>query len=182
MDLTHCCLHIIITACGITLLRVYFQMRGYTFPRVFPHVEIHVKWCKSSFGIYTLPLAFPHVKIHLFYCFTASEKKINKNSTCGDTHFLVYFPMWRYTFLCVFSHVEMHIVLCNSSYGFNTLLLTYYHTCMNIISPCLFLLLKKYFHMQRYTQRRVSPHVEMHIILCNLSLSLVFPHVEIFVL
>ena len=65
-----------ITVCGITLLlHVYFHMRGYTFPRVFPHVEIHVKWCKSSFGIYTLPHAFPHVEIHLSLRFTASEKK-----------------------------------------------------------------------------------------------------------
>ena len=159
------------TACGITLLRVYFRMRGYTFPCVFPHVEIHVKLCKSSFGIYTLPLAFPHVEIHLSESITGSEKK---NLQCGDAHFLVYFPMRRYTFLCVFPHVEMHLLLCNSSYGFNPLLLTYYRTCMNIHSPCIYLLLKKYFHMRRYTQKRVSPHVEIHIILCNSSLSLVF--------
>ena len=50
---------------------VYHRMRYYTSLRVFPHAGIrisaciHVKWCKSSFGIYTLPLAFPHVEIHL---------------------------------------------------------------------------------------------------------------------
>ena len=108
------------------------------------------------------------------------KKKERKNSTCGDTHFLVYFPMRRYTFSGVFPHAEIHIVLCNSSYGFNTLLLTYYPTCMNIHSPCIFLLLKKYFHMRRYTRKRVSPHVEIHMILCNSSLSLVFPHLEIY--
>ena len=152
-------------------------MRGYTFPRVFPHVEIHVKWCKSSFGIYTLPLAFPHVGNSLIL---AVYRFWKNNSTCGDTHFLVYFSMRRYTFSRVFLHVEIHIVLCNSSYGFNTLLLTYYRTCMKIHSPFIFLLLKKYFHMRRYMRKRVIPHVEIHIILCNSSLSLVFPHVEIY--
>ena len=34
--------------------------------------------------------------------------------------------------------------------------------------------------MQRYTRKHVFPHVEIHIILCNSSLSLVFPHVEIY--
>ena len=154
-------------------------MRIHIFSRVFQHVEIHIKLCKSSFGIYTLPLAFPHVEIHLPSVLPLLKTTIPQ---CGDTHFLVYFPMWRYTFSRVFQHVEILILLCNSSYGFNTLLLTYYCTCMNIHSPCIYLLLKKYSYMWRYTWKRVSPHVEIHIILCNSSLSLVFPHVEIYLL
>ena len=92
---------------------------------------------------------------------------------CGDTHFLVYFPMRRYTFSRVFPHVEIHILPCNSWYGFNTLLLTYYCTCMNIHSPCIYLLLRKYSHVDVHAETCISAcgnTLEM----CNASLSLVF--------
>ena len=135
-------------------------------------------------------MGFTHYRLHFrVWKFTYSsvllllkKKKKKKRPPHAETHifFRMYFPMRRYTFSRVFPHVEIHMVLCNSSYGFNTLLLTYYRMCMNIHSPCIFLLLKKYFHMWRYTRKRVSPHVEIHIILCNFSLSLVFPHVEIY--
>ena len=92
---------------------MYFHVQGYTFPRVSPHVEIHVKCVNPHLGF---KHAFPHVEIHLSERFTAFGKKKGKESTCGDTHFLVYFPMRIYTFSRVFPHVEIHIVLCNSSY------------------------------------------------------------------
>ena len=73
--------------------RVYFPMRTYTFPRVFPHVEIHTIRCKSSYGFYTLPLAFPHAAIHYFRCISTSLKihLFWRNSTCGVSPILVYF-------------------------------------------------------------------------------------------
>ena len=81
------------TACGNTLILVYFPMRTCTFPRVFPHVEIHTIRCKSSYGLYTLPLAFPHAAIHYFRCISTSLKihLFWRNSTCGVSPILVYF-------------------------------------------------------------------------------------------
>ena len=71
-----------ITTCGITLFCVYFHMQRYAFLHVFPHMEIHITMCKSSFGIYTLLLAFPHVKIHISVCFSPCACI----SACGNTH------------------------------------------------------------------------------------------------
>ena len=100
-----------ITACGITPFRVYFRMREFTLPRIFPHVEIPEKTC--------IPARFFPVEIHESAC----------KLTCGNSLSRSNFLMWKYTKKWVFPHVgkstifgvfphaEMHDLMWISTWG-----------------------------------------------------------------
>ena len=122
------------------------------FPRVFLHVEIHVKWYKSSFGIYTLPLAFPHVEFTYPTVLSLLKKKKKKPH------------MRTYTFSSVFPNAEIHIFVCTSArrntqfprgkhagiHNFSGIS-TCKNTCGNVNS-----------RLRKYTRIGVLPHAVIH--------------------
>ena len=171
-------------------------MRTYTFPRVFPHAEIHTIRCKSSYGFYTLPLAFPHAAIHYFRCISTSLKihLFWHNSTCGVSPILVYFRFsgihyflrdsaCGYTLVIVyFRLLKIHFFVRNSTCG-NTLVKVYFRlleihffvrnsTCGNTLVKVYFRLLEIHFFVRCkssygfYTLPLAFPHAAIHYFRC----------------
>ena len=105
-----------ITPCGYTREKVNFPRRGnspnfdfphmriYTYNCEFPLVEMHPKMRISAVRIYTFFGVLPHVEIHSFF-FRAAEIRV---STCGNSHEIVYFRMWKYTKNCEFPNMRKY--------------------------------------------------------------------------
>ena len=109
---------------------MYFRTREFTFPHVFPHVEIPEKSCipaRLSSRKFTNPLVNWHAEIR----FPAQISACGNTPTdeyflpLGNPQFLVYFRVWKCKILCEFPHgekrisagVDLHILLCISTCG-----------------------------------------------------------------
>ena len=97
-----------------TPFRVYFRMRKFTFPRVFPHVEIPEKSCipaRFSPRKFTNPLVNWPAEIHFPAWISAygNTPKTEYFRTLGNPQFLVYFHMRKCTISCEFPHGERRI-------------------------------------------------------------------------
>ena len=108
-------------------------MRNYTVLCVFPHAEIHAKMCISAWGntlenVYlrrcgvifseavTRINEFPHAEMQAVMC--KSQMRI---------YTILRVFMWKYTWKCVFPHVEIHTDKCNTACG-NTLNTAHFYT------------------------------------------------------
>ena len=165
--------------------RMYFPAQEFTFPRVFPHLEIPEKACipvRFSPRKFTNPLLNWHAEIH----FPA------RNTTCGNTpkyeyfrmmgnpQFLVYFHMRECTIAWelprgekrISAGADLHILLCISTCG-NSLKTVQIRVRGNTL-----------FLMWEFTVNCVSPHAAIHQNLCLsaqriYTFSGAFPQVEI---
>ena len=160
-------------------------MREFTFPGVFPHVEIPEKLCiptHFSPWKFTNLLVNWHVEIHfparISACGNAPKNEYFR--TMGNPQFLVYFRMRKCTISCEFPHGErrisggadLHILLCISTCG----------NSLKTVQICV----RGYtlFLMWEFTLNCVSPHAVIHQNLCKsaqriYTFSSAFPQVEI---
>ena len=69
---------------------VYYRMRYYTFPRVFPHAGIHTSECISTCGN-------PRKNVYSRTFFPAEIHESACKLTCGNSLSRSNFPSWKYT-------------------------------------------------------------------------------------
>ena len=175
---------------------VYYRMRQYTFPRVFPHAGIHISACISACGnqqknVYSRTF-FP-AEIHKSAC----------KLTCGNSPSRSNFRMWKYTKKCVFPHVgkftifgvfphaEIHdlmwISTCGNAYfrGADLHILLCISTCGNSLKTVQIRVRgNTLFLMWTFTLNCVYPHAVIHQKMCKSAQRIytflgTFPQVEI---